>query len=311
VNFVAKPRVLRQGDTIGVVAPGSPVSAEPLQEGVARLERLGFRVRLGESTRAWMGHLAGADDLRARDFMAMWSDPLVDGIVSARGGWGSVRLLPLLDWEAIRATPKVLVGYSDVTILINAIQAEAGHVTFHGPMVASWATLPAAIAYNTNQFFAAVASPEPIGQVPRPQQVPPPVTVVPGTARGLTIGGNLSAMVSLVGTQWAPDFTGRIVFLEEGNEPLYKVDRMITHLLQATRLADAAGILFGWSPSISGPMPLIDLLRMRFEPLGKPCWYGFPSGHEEFKATLPLGVEAELNADEGLLTVLEAAVAPE
>lgn len=307
---MAKPPVLRPGDTIGVVAPGSPVRPEPLEQGVARLEGLGFRVKLGESVTAWKGHLAGDDQLRARDFNRMWADPQVAGLVAARGGWGSARILPLLDWDLIRRTPKVLVGYSDITTLINAIHTVADHVTFHGPMVASWATLPAAIEYNTRLFLAAVATPLPMGLIPHPPELPDPITLVPGTVRARTVGGNLSSLVPLVGTPWQTRFAGTIAFLEEGNEPIYKVDRMLTHLLQATDLPEAAGIVFGWSPSIVGPISIVDLLRERFTPLGKPAYYGFPSGHEQFKATLPLGVEVEVSADTGRLSVLEAAVVP-
>lgn len=307
---MAKPPLLRAGDTVGVVAPGSPISRERLEEGIALLQEMGLTVRLGESVGAYYGHLAGNDELRARDFNAMWRDPAINGIIAARGGWGSVRILPLLDWEAIRQTPKVLVGYSDITTLLNAIYKMAGHVTFHGPMVGSFGDIPAAIAYNVQVLRQAVTISLPIGLYQRPAEVPPPITLVSGTARGRVVGGNLSALVGMLGTPWEPSFAERIVFLEEGNEPVYRVDRMLTQLIQTGRLQRAAGIVFGWSPSVAGPMLLTDLLRERLTPLGKPAYYGFWSGHEAFKATLPLGVQAEMDAGAGRLSILEAAVRP-
>lgn len=303
-----KPPVLRVGDTIGVVAPGSPVNQRLLEQGVSWLQDLGFQVKLGESVYAWQGYVAGSDLLRAEDLNRMWRDPEVNGIMAARGGWGSARVLPLLDWELIRRVPKVLVGYSDITVLINAIHTTTDLVTFHGPMVASWGATPEAILYNTNYLLAAVANPAPMGTIPIPEALPPPVTIVPGRVSAPIVGGNLSGVVSLIGTPWQTRWAGRIAFLEEGNEPIYKVDRMLTHLLQATDLSQAAGYLFGWSPSISGPVSLVDLLWQRFAPFRRPAWYGFPSSHEQWKATVPLGVLCDLDADQTRLTVLEGAV---
>ena len=244
---MVRPPVLQPGDTIGVVAPGSPVNWEALQRGVERLEGLGYTVKLGETVRLWRGHTAGTDEQRAADINRMWTDPEVDAIMSARWGWGSQRVLPLLDWEAIRRTPKGLTGYSDVTILLNAINRVADLITFHGPMVASWGHTEAGIRYNTEIWQRAVTVSLPMGRIPYPEQVPAPITLVEGTARGRLVGGNLSSMVSLIATPWEPQFAGRLVFLEEGNEPIYKVDRMLTHLLQTGKMNDAAGFFFGYA----------------------------------------------------------------
>jgi muramoyltetrapeptide carboxypeptidase len=310
-----KGRPLRPGDTIGIVAPAGPVAPENLERGIARLQSWGYKVVVGEHVLAARGYLAGTDAQRAEDFNRMWARPDVDGIFAAKGGYGVMRMLGGIDWDLVRAAaPKFFCGFSDITALHAALEREAGLVTFHGPMPAAFG---AAEAYNAAELKAAMASSMPLGTVPWPaegEELPRPVAVRPGVAEGALAGGNLSLLSALVGTPWEPDFTGRIVLMEEIDEAPYRVDRMLVQLLLAGKLQRAAGVLFGDSPScLSNPegkpsLSLFEVLEDHLGPLGIPVLYGFPCGHTGYRATLPLGVRARLDAAAGNLTLLEPAL---
>lgn len=313
-TVVVKPRALRPGDTVGVVAPSGPVNAGALEAGVARLRARGYQVLLGESVLAQRGYLAGTDTERAADFMSLWADPGVAGIICARGGYGAMRLLPHIDWRVIRANPKFFCGFSDITAFHAALEREAGLVTFHGPMVAAFGE---AESYNEQGLLAAMQSTAPLGEIPWPcdgHDLPRAETVVPGVAEGRLTGGNLSLICALMGTPWEFDFTGRILLLEDVDEVPYRVDRLLMQLLLAGKLQQAAGILFGDSPScLHAPegrpsLSLPEVLQDLLAPLQIPVLYGFPCGHTGYRATLPLGVRVRLNAGEGSLTFLESAL---
>lgn len=311
---VVRPRALKSGDTLGVVAPSGPVNPEALEEGVARLRARGYCVKLGESVLARRGYLAGTDAQRAADFMAMWADPGVAGIICARGGYGAMRLLPHIDWSVARAQPKFFCGFSDITAFHAALEREAGLVTFHGPMVAAFG---AAGTYNEAGLLAAMECTAPLGAIPWPfagEELPRPVAVVPGVAEGRLAGGNLSLVCALMGTPWEPDFRERIVLLEDVDEAPYRIDRLLMQLLLAGKLQGAAGILFGDSPSCAQipegreSLTLPEVLHDLLAPLQIPVLYGFPCGHTGYRATLPLGVRVRLDAGAGTLTVLERAL---
>jgi muramoyltetrapeptide carboxypeptidase len=312
-----KARALRPGDTIGIVAPAGPITPDGLEQGIARLHAWGYRTLVGESVLDRRGYLAGTDTRRAADFNAMWANPDVAAVLCARGGYGVMRILEQLDWELIRRQPKFFCGFSDITALHVALEQEAGLITFHGPMAVAFGQ---AELYNGTGLKQALVQTMPLGPVPWPEPeqaapgVPLPTVIRTGEVEGRLIGGNLTLLTGLMGTPWEPDFTGRIVVIEEVDEYPYKVDRMLTQLLLGGKLRHAAGILFGDSPSCmygaegKPSLTLMEVLEDRLGPLGIPVLYGFPCGHTEYRATLPLGAAARLDAGAVSLTMLEGAL---
>ncbi len=306
-----KPKRLRPGDTIGVIAPASPGDQELAAAGVKWLEDQGFRVQPGRTFDQTFGYLSGSDAERAADINAMFASSDIDGIVCLRGGYGTMRLLELVDYEIIRSRPKVFVGYSDITALHISIGQRTGLVTFHGPMVAS--DMGKGISpYTWDYFSRAVTVPEPLGPVNNPPLSPAPVFLVPGTAQGYLTGGNLSLVVSTLGTPYEIDTCGKILCLEEVGEEPYRIDRMLTQLLLAGKLKDAAGIVFavcsGCNTEDEPPgLTLEEVLQDRLGGLNKPVLCHLYFGHTADKATLPLGVTAELGTEKGGLVVTETA----
>ncbi len=310
-----KPRGLREGATVALIAPSSPPSAEKLAKGIANLTQFGFKIVEGKSLRAFNGYLAGSDAERLSDLHWAFKNPEIEAVWCIRGGYGATRLLPNINYDLIRQHPKPLIGYSDVTALHLAIHQRTGLVTFHGPVAAS--EYPA----DTLQHFRSVlmrpvvpyeivAATVGVEAYPTEYQ---PFVITPGQAKGALTGGNLALLSSMAGTKFAPDFKNKIVFIEDVGEQPYRLDRMLTQLLQATDLAQAAGIALGVfndcqpkpdSPSLSLP----DALRDRLGGLGIPVVYGIPFGHVEHQATFPYGISARLDADRMVLTILERAV---
>jgi len=308
---VYKPPALRPGDTLAVIAPSSPVDSAGLDAGIAALETWGFKVRVAPSARTGRGYLAGTSDwARANDFVEAFANPESAGIICARGGYGATRLLDKIDWSVPEAYPKFFAGFSDITSLHLALH-RVGLVTFHAPMVAAGLDRS---TYNSDGFRRAMTSREPLGAIPLPDDGPKVTTFVGGTARGPLIGGNLSLLAATMGTPWEIDTRGQILLIEDVDEAPYRVDRMLTQLLQAGKLRDAVGILFGDSPTCEkGPegkpsLTLFEVLEDLLVPLGLPLLYGFPCGHSAYRATLPLGVLAELDATGGSLRILEPAL---
>jgi muramoyltetrapeptide carboxypeptidase len=311
-----KPPKLSPGDTVGIALPAR-MAFEASRIDLARrqLEAAGFAVRLGENAYARHGYFAGTDDERAADLNALFADPEVRGIFCFTGGWGSPRILPLLDYEAIRAHPKVLLGFSDITALINAVHRETGLVTFHGP-VADTELRP----WTLEQLRRVVMSDQPIGVLgnppPRDGQLVPRdyriVTVRGGRARGRLVGGNLTLVAAMIGTPWEPDTEGAILLLEDVREDLYRVDRMLTQLSQAGKLTALAGVAFGYcthcEPGEGASFSFEEILHHWLAPLGVPVMAGLAFGHLPEKLTLPIGLEAVLDADAGTLHLDQAAV---
>lgn len=304
---------LSPGATVALIAPCSPPSDEKLAKAIANLNGLGFTIREGKNLRARLGYLAGNDDARLDDLHWAFKDPAIDAVWCVRGGYGASRLLPRLDYKLIHRNPKPFIGYSDVTALHLAIHAQTGLVTFHGPVAAS------DFPENTLAHFQAILMHGEAGHlIAAPTQdfegdEYRPFTISPGKASGLLSGGNLALLSALAGTQFAPVFRDKIVFMEDVGEQPYRIDRMLTQLLQSSDLAKAAGIALGVfndcqpkpdSPSLSLP----DTLRDRLGNLGIPVVYGIPFGHVNYQATLPYGVQAELDASAQTLLITEAAV---
>lgn len=305
-----KPKRLCPGDTIGVIAPASPGDLDLSMAGVSWLGEQGFRVRLGMNVDQTLGYLAGSDNQRAADINAMFASPDIDGIVCLRGGYGTMRLLDLVDYDVIRTHPKVFVGYSDITALHLSIGQRTGLVTFHGPMVAS--DMGKGLSdYTWDYFSRAITISKPLGVVINPPNLLSPEFIVPGRAQGYLTGGNLSMIVSTLGTPYEIDTCGKILCLEEVGEAPYRIDRMLTQLLLAGKLQAAAGIVVAVCEGCDMDDPpdftLEEVLRDRLGGLNKPVLYNLHFGHTAKKATLPLGVMTIFDSQIGGLEVIETA----
>lgn len=314
-----KPNKLQNGQTIGLVAPASNVWEDAeIHFAIDIIKSLGFSVKQGKHLFQRSAYLAGEDEQRADDINAMFADKEVQGIMALRGGFGTPRILPYLDFPTIEENPKVLVGYSDITALLHAIHIHTGLVTFHGP-IARQSYSP----YTLAEFKKVLMTPE------HPMVIgsPPPFEpeegraelenrlhqITKGKARGRLIGGNLSLMTKLLGTPYEPDFKNKILILEEVGEEPYRVDGMLTHLWLSGKLQQLAGIAIGkftdCQPTKPGPSRSIEaIFQDRFKPLGIPVLAGLMVGHISNQTTFPLGVEAELDVDKGTLTLLESGV---
>ena len=315
---VLKPQALKPGDTIGIVAPASH-SALPsaLLNGRRSLEALGFHTVTAPHLADRHGFLAGRDADRLADLEGMFTDPDIHGIVCLRGGYGSVLMLPRMDFDIVRANPKVFVGYSDITALHGAIHQRTGLVTFWGPMVASDMS-PGFHTYNRDAFMKAVSGSDSIGGILHPEDMPPVQTIHGGMATGPLIGGTLSLLAAAVGTPYEFEYDGAILFFEDIGEEPHRIDRMLTQLLQAGRLDCLSGIVIGEcagcgsapdSPAFPyGNFSIEEVFMERLQPLGIPVIYGLGIGHGTYKATLPLGVRATLDGDARTLKIDEPGV---
>lgn len=315
---VIKPRRLKAGDTIGLITPGSYISIDELKESVKNLEDLGFKTVYTDNVTARYGYLGGKDDVRAQEVNLMFSRKDVDGILCTRGGYGCSRILPYLDYNMIRNNPKVLCGYSDITSLLYAITAKTNMVTFHGPVGISTFN-EFSLSYFKNTLMEPAA---PLRFWNARDEKPDDKSrqVVPirgGKAVGKLAGGNLSIVVSLIGTPYDINTDGKIIFLEEIGEEPYRIDRMLTQMIEAGKFEKAAGIALGvfekceakeTDPAEPRSFTLQEVLMDRLFKLNIPVIYGLSFGHITNKFTLPLGITAELDVDKENLTLLETAV---
>ncbi len=304
-----RPARLRPGAMVALIAPAGPLSEEKLQKALSNLADLGYRVREGAALRRRTGYLAGDDAERLQDLHWAFADPEVDAIWCARGGYGATRLLPRMDLRLIARNPKPFIGYSDITALHLAIGQRTGLITFHAPGAS--AELPP----DTLQHLQAVLTDPQVPYTLSASPVatdPAPMTIRPGKASGPLVGGNLTLLAALVGTPFQPSFRGRIAFIEDVGEQPYRIDRMLTQLLQTTDLRKAAGIALGTFIDCAPKngdfsFSLAETLRLCLGNLDMPIAYGLPFGHMNNQATLPYGIRAELDADAITLTLLEPA----
>ena len=311
------PPRLREGDKVGLVCPaGFILDRFGLEEMMATVRAMGLVPKPGPNLLERHGYLAGADRVRAEALQAMFEDKDVRAIFAVRGGWGSQRLLPYLDFEAIGANPKLLIGSSDVTALHLAIAARAGFPTIHGPNLAhSW---PEDTWRGLRSLIFDAATPTYDPPTPQGDRLVEPATIRTfrkGIAKGRLLGGNLSVLSAMVGTPWLPDFTGAILFLEDTNEAEYRIDRMLTQLAQAGVLGKVAGIAFGQCTNCRNPgepygnFTLYEVLDHHFAPLGVPAFQGAAIGHIAHQLSMPVGVEARIDAESGTIRMLAPAVA--
>lgn len=302
-----RARALRRGDRIGIVAPAGIVyEPEQFKTMESVLGSMGLDVVFGKYVRNRYGYFSGTDRERADDLNRFFADPEIDAILTARGGWGSNRILPLVDFEQIERTPKFFCGFSDITSLHLAIYRKTGLVTFHGPNGTSeWTPCTRESFYRT--AFGLERNPL-LRICRRPDD--PFLTIVPGKARGPLLGGNLTLVTSLIGTPYLPDMSGAILFLEDIGEQIYRIDRMFSRLMLSGLLERVDGVAFGRCTDCRrGAMPgpeLQEILRHYLVPLGKPAFYGADIGHEPDNLTLPCGVESELDATQGTIQILES-----
>lgn len=312
-----KPPRLRVGQTVGIVSPASAtLDAFEVSFAEERLAALGLKSRRGAHVLDRRGYLAGADVDRADDVNRMFADPEIDAILCLRGGWGSARLLPHLDFDTIRTHPKLLSGFSDVTSLLLALYARCGMVSLHGPDgLVSWNQY--ATDYFTRLSFEAelvrmVNPTDEEDDLTRTEDRV--VTITRGRASGRLVGGNLTVLTSIIGSPFLPSFDDHILFLEDVGEDIYRVDRMLTQLKLAGLLDGIAGFVFGKCTRCEADsggyasFTLHEVLSDHIAPLGIPAWHGAMIGHIRRRWSIPIGIRAEIDSSEGSITLLEPAV---
>jgi len=300
-----KPNALKSGDTVAVAAPAATIERQHLERGVNVLASMGFRVKVSERVLARSGILAGDDRERASELRDYFADPEVKAIFSARGGYGCGRLLPLLDFKEMARTPKIFVGFSDATFILNALVDFAGMVSFHGPMVAM--DFARGLSPRAFEHMQDLLSGKLDGFELEARE-----TMHPGSAQGEVIGGCLSVLVATIGTPYAPRFDGRILFLEDTGEKAYRIDRMLVQLRQTGALGRLAGIVFGAIRAIDGNEQETRLIASfaaeQTAGLGCPVLYGVEAGHGTENFTIPFGVVARIDSAARRIIFIEPAV---
>lgn len=312
-----KPRRLKPGDTIGVIAPASaPQDPTMIDKGKIALEEMGYHVVLGKFCREKSGFLAGSDRERLADLHRMFANSRINAILCLRGGYGTGRLLRQINFRLIQRNPKIFVGFSDITALHLAFLKKANLVTFHGPMVTANLIKKNSPPYTQDSLFRILSERKAFGSIRPGSDVRRAVTIRKGKARGPLTGGNLSIIVNTLGTPYEIVTRGKIVFIEDIDEAPYRMDRNLTHLLNAGKLRDAAGIVVGKCAGCDAKrkkgepytQSLKDVIRDRLYPLKIPVLMNMPFGHVDYLCTLPLGIRATLDATKGDLTIEESAV---
>ncbi|MCL1631764.1 LD-carboxypeptidase [Sporolactobacillus sp. CPB3-1] len=292
------PERLYEGDTVGVISPAGSPDMKRLKKGADWLKDLGFRIRFGKHLSSRYGYLAGTDEERLSDFHEMFADEAIRAIICSRGGYGSARFVHSIDFELVRAHPKVFWGYSDVTYLHTAIRQKTGLVTFHGPMLASdlgEENTPLISRQLFSQLFQPMA-------LHYDEQLSPLTTIHHGVAEGKLVGGNLSLLVSTLGTPYEIDTKNKLLLLEDINEPPYRVDRMLNQLWMTGKLQKASGFVLGDfhqdnSEEDADSFSYQDVFQRYLTMIGKPAVSGFLIGHCAPNFSVPLGADAMLDAD--------------
>ena len=307
-----KPKPLRKGDTIGLVGISGALQQpeERFPKMMEAIDALGYKVIVADSCREQYGYLSGTDASRARGLNQMFADDRVDAVVCMRGGYGVARMLDQVDFDVIRANPKILLGYSDITALHTAIHQKVGMVTFHGPMPSTcW---PRFDDFTRESMLRALSSTQPLGKLVNPEGQEPQC-VVPGRCEGLLVGGNLTLIASACGTPFALDATDKVLLLEDIGEKIYRLDSMLTQLRQAGMFEKCAGVVLGGFTNCTVEYPdyalvLEDIIRDIIVPAGKPVLANMAIGHMDTKLTVPLGVRCRMDSEAGTLEIVESAL---
>ena len=311
MSVMLKPKCLKPGDRVALIAPSSPVTEDKLELSVNSVKFLGLKPVLYPSTSMTHGYLSGPDDIRASDINSAFLDPEIDGIFCIRGGYGMTRILNKIDYKAIKKHPKLLIGYSDITGLHVALNQKCGLITLHSPMPSrGYDTLD---EVTLKCLLHCLMSPKPAGEAPAIENEPIE-TLVPGDAEGQIIGGNLSLLAATLGTPYEVDTKNKILFIEEVEEQNYKIDRGLTSLALAGKFKDCAGIILGTWADCGDPnlepernLTLQQIFQEVVAPFGKPTINNFRAGHIYPQITIPMGVKTRLDADNGTVTFLESA----
>jgi muramoyltetrapeptide carboxypeptidase len=297
LSIIKAPR-LQPNQTVGIIAPASPVNQSEISEGLRLLKSFPLKIKQGEHIFDYLNYLAGSDNDRVSDLHQMFSDPEIKAIFCARGGYGSARLLNDIDFDLIRKNPKIIVGFSDITSLLLALFNKSGLITIHGPTLSdlpknkNWPNLSKLITTSHRPQISFKQGKE----------------INKGNARGILLGGNLSIICSLLDTPFLPSFEGVILFLEEKGESHYRLDRMLTQLLLSGQLDCLSALIIGQIEDC-GKMEIINsMLQERLGRLTIPVVTGLPVGHGNENISLPLGLPAVLDTGRMLLTIEEAAV---
>ncbi len=305
MNFIndcepALPLALKPGDTLGIVAPASPFDRKLFDAGIRALETMGFRLSLHEKIYKREGYLAGSDRHRANHLARLFDDPQIDGIICARGGYGTLRILELLDVDLISANPKAFVGFSDITALLVFLSERCRMVCFHGPTVT---TLGKGNPLTRDQFFTTLTQ-----QTPLSFFADSPRIIHHGKAEGRFLCGNLTLFCHLLGTEFQPDFSGCILLLEDQGEAPYRIDRMLTHMRLAGCFDTIAGLAVGTFTNCGKEKEVDAIIADRLEGLDIPVVAGFNVGHTDVNLTLPVNISVQLNSASGTLSFSEPAV---
>ncbi|MBR9854243.1 MAG: LD-carboxypeptidase [Algicola sp.] len=312
-----KPKKLKIGDTIGLVAPGFAVKSEALYLTLEVLQKMGFKTYHTDRINGNHGYFSDTDEERAKDVNEMFANPNVDAILCARGGYGCTRILDMLDYELIQNNPKILIGFSDITALINTIYNKTGLVCFHGPVGTTIDD-----EYSLNYIKKVLMEPQDVLPIKNAILKDPKqyrnseyyrYTITNGTAEGDLVGGSLSLVVAMIGTPYEIDFTDKLVFLEDVEEAPYRMDRMLTQLTQVDSFLKAKGIVFGVCNGCdrkrtTDNFTLREVIMDRIAPLGLPAAYGLSFGHVPQNFTLPIGTKAYFNASKKEIRLEEIAV---
>ena len=302
---LVKPRRLLPGNTIGMISPGSILQESRLYDEIVNtITELGFHVEVGEHAQKSYGNLAGSDEARAADLNHMFSNPNIDAIIPFRGGWGSNRILDLIDFDNISSNPKALIGFSDITSLLLSIYAKTGLVTFHGPVGKSeWND------FTLSSFKKVLMSNKKAVLQNKSDSNINVRTITPGTVEGTLIGGNLTVLTSMLGSDYLPDWQGAILFVEDVGEEIYRIDRMLTQLKLNGILNKLSGFIFGTCVNCEkgnkNSLSLEQVLKDHIQVLGVPSYYGSMIGHIDNMFTLPIGISAKMNSETGSIELLE------
>lgn len=299
-----KPRRLKQGDTIGIMAPASPSDIKRLERAVPFFERMGVHVNFGKTINLMHGYLAGTDTERLKDFHQMIADSTINAIMFARGGYGTARLASQIDYHLVRRNPKILWGYSDMTYLLTAIRRQTGLTTFHGPMPASDIADDKFDALSANMFKQLF---DPV-YLHYSEDISPLHVIVPGEAGGELVGGNLSLLISSLGTAYEINTDGKLLLLEDIGEEPYRIDSMLNQLKCARKLDAASGIIIGDFAEAEPPegKPSLSLKQVfdhYLADLACPVMSGFKIGHCFPHFSVPLGEYATLKTSEKSLMI--------
>ena len=311
------PNRLKEGDTIGIISPSSAIfETEPYEIAVETFEAMGLKVKLGEFVNNRYGHLAGTDEERASELNDMFKDPGIHAIIALRGGSGAARILDKIDYAAITNNPKIFIGYSDITALHLAIYAKTGLLTFHAPLaVSTWNNFSYPMFRKIIFNAETVLFKNPVEKGSNLTVTKNRIrTIHPGNATGELLGGNLSVLTGIMGSQYFPErWENKILYLEDVGEQIYAVDRMMSQLQLGGVLEKISGFVFGKCTDCKpgsgyGSFTLEEVIDYYIKPLKIPAYSGAMIGHIDDNSTIPNGLKVELNADKGTLQMLSPAV---